>query len=91
MMTPSPLMDIALLQGHAPYTLAGFAAFRSVIDSDGAVPFDIQSIQLTGVAQLLPYCLVVRQHMGVDLFDQLEQRTVLRHFLLIHRRHGLRK
>lgn len=33
-MTASPLMDIALLRGHAPYTLAGFAAFRSVINTD---------------------------------------------------------
>jgi len=43
-MTPSPLMDIALLQGHAPYTLAGFAAFRSVIDSDGAVPARLKAL-----------------------------------------------
>ncbi|WP_313803682.1 carboxymuconolactone decarboxylase family protein [Sphingobium sp.] len=43
-MTTSPLMDIALLKGHAPYTLAGFAAFRSVIDSDGAVPAKLKAL-----------------------------------------------
>lgn len=43
-MTTSPLMDIALLQGHAPYTLAGFAAFRSVIDSDGAVSAKLKAL-----------------------------------------------
>jgi len=37
-MMTSPIMDDALLKGCAPYTLAGFAKFRSVIDSDGAVP-----------------------------------------------------
>jgi len=43
-MTKSPLMNVALLQGHAPYTLAGFAAFRSVIDSDGAVPAKLKAL-----------------------------------------------
>lgn len=38
MTTTSPLMDNALLRGHAPYTLAGYAAFRAVVDTDGAVP-----------------------------------------------------
>lgn len=43
-MTTRPLMEIALLQGHAPYTLAGFAAFRSVIDRDGAVPAKLKAL-----------------------------------------------
>ncbi len=43
-MTKSPLMNVALLQGHAPYTLAGFAAFRSVIDTDGAVPAKLKAL-----------------------------------------------
>lgn len=43
-MTTSPLMDNALLKGHAAYTLAGFAAFRSVIDSDGAVPAKLKAL-----------------------------------------------
>ncbi|PZU62064.1 MAG: carboxymuconolactone decarboxylase [Brevundimonas sp.] len=36
-MTTSPLMDVSLLQGLAPYTLAGYAEFRRVIETDGAV------------------------------------------------------
>lgn len=43
-MTNSPLMDIALLKGHAPYTLAGYAAFRSAIDTDGAVPARLKAL-----------------------------------------------
>ena len=43
-MTKSPLLDIALLQAHAPYTLAGFAGFRSVVDSDGAVPARLKAL-----------------------------------------------
>ena len=43
-MKTRPLMDIALLRGHAPYTLAGFAAFRSVIDTDGAVPARLKAL-----------------------------------------------
>lgn len=43
-MPTSPLLDVALLKGHAPYTLAGFAAFRSVIDTDGAVPAKLKAL-----------------------------------------------
>lgn len=43
-MTKSPLMANALLNGHAPYTLAGYAAFRSVIDADGAVPAHMKAL-----------------------------------------------
>ena len=40
-MTTSPLMNVALLRGHAPYTLAGFTAFRSVIETDGAIAWTL--------------------------------------------------
>lgn len=43
-MTTSPLMDVALLQGFAPYTLAGYAGFRGVIDADGAVPGRLKAL-----------------------------------------------
>ncbi len=43
-MTNSPLMNVPLLQGNAPYTLAGYAAFRSVIDTDGAVPARLKAL-----------------------------------------------
>ena len=39
-----PLDDVALLRGHAPYTLAGYAGFRAVIDSDGAVPARLKAL-----------------------------------------------
>ena len=57
-MTTSPLMDIALLKGHAPFTLAGFSAFRSVIDSDGASPARLKAL-FTAVAA------VDRRHLGL--------------------------
>jgi 4-carboxymuconolactone decarboxylase len=38
------LQDVALLRGHAPFTLAGYAAFRSVIDTDGAVPARLKAL-----------------------------------------------
>ena len=43
-MTTSPLMDDLLLKGYAPYTLAGFAQFRAVIESDGAVPARLKAL-----------------------------------------------
>lgn len=43
-MTNSPLMDVALLRGHAPYTLAGYRTFRSVIEADGALPARLKAL-----------------------------------------------
>lgn len=43
-MTNSPLMDVALLRGHAPYTLAGFERFRSVIEADGALSAKLKAL-----------------------------------------------
>ncbi|HUD91647.1 carboxymuconolactone decarboxylase family protein [Sphingobium sp.] len=43
-MTISPLMNIALLRGHAPYTLAGYDIFRSVVASDGAIPARMKAL-----------------------------------------------
>jgi alkylhydroperoxidase/carboxymuconolactone decarboxylase family protein YurZ len=37
-------MDDQLLKGYAPYTLAGYARFRAVIDSDGAVPARLKAL-----------------------------------------------
>jgi alkylhydroperoxidase/carboxymuconolactone decarboxylase family protein YurZ len=34
----SPLLESPLLRHFAPYTIAGFAGFRAIIDTDGAVP-----------------------------------------------------
>lgn len=39
-----PLGEVALLRGHAPYTLAGYARFRALIDTDGAVPARLKAL-----------------------------------------------
>lgn len=38
MIRESELDQVAFLAGHAPFTLAGYAKFREVIEEDGAVP-----------------------------------------------------
>ena len=38
------LEDAALLRAHAPYTLAGYSAFREVIDQDGALPARLKAL-----------------------------------------------
>ena len=38
------LADIPLLAEHAPYTLAGYAEFRAVIEQDGALPARIKAL-----------------------------------------------
>ena len=43
-MGTSPLMDIPLLQGFAPYTLAGYSGFRQVIETDGAVSARLKAL-----------------------------------------------
>jgi alkylhydroperoxidase/carboxymuconolactone decarboxylase family protein YurZ len=37
-------MEVALLRGYAPYTLAGYDIFRSAIESDGAVPARLKAL-----------------------------------------------
>jgi alkylhydroperoxidase/carboxymuconolactone decarboxylase family protein YurZ len=44
MSSSNGLEDAALLRSHAPYTLAGYAAFRDVIDRDGAVPARLKAL-----------------------------------------------
>jgi 4-carboxymuconolactone decarboxylase len=38
------LADIPLLAQHAPYTLAGYAEFRAVIEQDGALPARMKAL-----------------------------------------------
>jgi alkylhydroperoxidase/carboxymuconolactone decarboxylase family protein YurZ len=40
----SQLDQVSFLNGHAPYTLAGYARFREIIDSDGAVPARLKAL-----------------------------------------------
>ncbi len=44
MSSSNGLEDAVLLRSHAPYTLAGYAAFRDVIDRDGAVPARLKAL-----------------------------------------------
>jgi 4-carboxymuconolactone decarboxylase len=57
-MTKSPIMELPLLQGYAPYTLAGFEKFRAVIETDGAVPARLKALFATVAA-------VDRRHLGL--------------------------
>lgn len=43
-MTNSPLMNVELLRGHAPYTLAGYEKFRAAIELDGAIPARLKAL-----------------------------------------------
>lgn len=43
-MGTSPLMDAPLLQGFAPYTLAGYSGFRQVIETNGAVSARLKAL-----------------------------------------------
>ena len=38
------LDNVAFLNGHAPYTLAGYAKFREIIDNDGAIPARLKAL-----------------------------------------------
>jgi len=57
-MTTRPLMENALLKGYAPYTLAGYAGFRSVVDCDGAVPARLKALFAAVAA-------IDRRHLGL--------------------------
>lgn len=60
---------VALLRAHAPYTLAGYAAFRAVIDTDGAVPARLKALFVAIAATDRRYPDVARQELqrGVRL------------------------
>lgn len=40
----SPLLDSNLLQGTAPYTLAGYRLFREIVETDSALPASIKAL-----------------------------------------------
>jgi hypothetical protein len=55
------------------------------------VALNVQARQLVGVGQLFMQLRIIFQYRQVDVSHQLQQRPVLRNFLLVHGRHGLRK
>lgn len=76
-MTNSPLMEVPLLRGYAPYTLAGYDAFRSVVDSDGAVPARLKALFAAVAAVDRRHLLLARQELerGVTLDLTLKEAT----------------
>lgn len=67
--TQEALADVPLLRGHAPYTLAGYASFRDVIDHDGAVPARFKALFAAVAAIDRRYPDLARRELarGVDL------------------------
>lgn len=73
----SELDQIAFLTGHAPYTLAGYAGFRAVIDSDGAVPARLKALFASVAAIDRRYPELARRELarGVTLGLSLREVT----------------
>ena len=63
-MTKSPLMDVTLLRGYAPYTLAGYEKFRSVIESDGALPARLKALFAAVAAVDRRHLALARRELG---------------------------
>jgi alkylhydroperoxidase/carboxymuconolactone decarboxylase family protein YurZ len=51
----NPLTGLGLLKRDAPKTVAGFARFRSIIDSDGAIPAPIKRLFVACAATVKGY------------------------------------
>ncbi|CCJ84668.1 hypothetical protein BN133_1045 [Cronobacter dublinensis 582] len=60
-------------------------------DANGPVALDVKPRQFIGVGELLMQLRVAFQYRQVNVGHQFQQRTVLRHLVLVHGRHGLRK
>ena len=56
-------------------------------DPDRTMPFQRDAVQLIGFAQLRCQFPVLRQHLGIGLGDQRQQRAIGRHLVAIHGRH----
>ncbi len=69
MSSSNGLEDAVFLRSHAPYTLAGYAAFRDVIDRDGAVPARLKALFVAVTAIDRRYPDLARRELvrGVDL------------------------
>lgn len=69
MSSSNGLEDAVLLRSHAPYTLAGYAAFRDVIDRDGAVPARLKALFVAVTAIDRRYPDLARRELvrGVEL------------------------
>ena len=59
--------------------------------TNGAMALDIDALQLAGPRQALAQGSVLGQHLGIDVGNQFQQRSVLRHLGAIHLRHRFGK
>lgn len=66
------LAGIKLLGAHAPYTLAGYACFREVIDSDGAVPARLKALFASVAAVDRRYPELARRELARGLAQGLQ-------------------
>jgi len=73
----SQLDGIAFLSGHAPFTLAGYAKFREVIETDGAVSARLKALFAAVAAIDRRYPEIARRELrrGVGLGLQLNEVT----------------
>ena len=84
-MTNNPLMEVALLQGHAPYTLAGYEKFRSVIDSDGALPAKFKALFAAAAAIDRRHLALARREFRPDCIGKPARRGRRHRFRVDHR------
>jgi len=68
---------VPLLRGHAPYTLAGYTAFRAVIDRDGAVSAKLKALFASVAAIDRRYPALARRELerGVTLGLTIREAT----------------
>lgn len=73
----SQLDGISFLDGHAPFTLSGYALFREVIETDGAVPARLKALFTAVAAVDRRYPEIARRELsrGVQLGLQLNEVT----------------
>lgn len=72
----SELDRVAFLEGHAPFTLAGYAKFRDVIDNDGAIPARLKALFAAVAAIDRRYPDLARRELARGVSLGLELREV---------------
>lgn len=79
----SPLLAVGRLRAHAPKTIAGFRRFRSVIESDGALPSIVKRLFLAAAATVKGYEDMARRELaaaaalGLDVDRAAAALTIL--------------
>jgi len=79
----SPLLSVGRLRAHAPKTVAGFRRFRSVIETDGALPSPIKRLFLAAAATVKGYVTMAERELaaaaalGLDVERAAAALTIL--------------